>query len=153
MYNHVLSLDIGTRIKARVKECWSNSVLALLVLPELENAYYIEGFAYNDNGIPIPVEHGWIEHEGQIIDPTWAVHLPDSKGIYYPVYRYNKASVTKRTRGKWGLPYYSRDYQKAWGDPLFMGAYLESHRAAWGEEGAALIVSMMERNRRSAENP
>ena len=55
---------IGTRAKA----CYHNAYTALGEMPELAGGLYVEGCAICDGDNVI--EHGWIELDGRIVDPT-----------------------------------------------------------------------------------
>jgi hypothetical protein len=82
------SAQIAIKIKRQFKECWKNAYKALAFLPE--SALYVEGFI----GGVAPIEHGWCEVDGRIIDPT----LFDS-GFqpyqYFPGMRYTKQEASK----------------------------------------------------------
>lgn len=54
---------IARKIKAKPGQCWKNAYLSLIELP---GAFYVEGWAWDG----IAFEHGWIELDGRIIDPT-----------------------------------------------------------------------------------
>jgi len=50
---------------SRQKGCYRNATIAALVCDE---AKYIEGIAC---GHLLPMQHAWVEFEGEIYDPTW----------------------------------------------------------------------------------
>ena len=68
--NEALSVAIGKRIRARRSHCYHNAFRALDHLP---SAVYVEGIAVRSStgdNPPMPIEHGWLEHEGAIVDPS-----------------------------------------------------------------------------------
>ncbi len=84
--NFALSRQLAEQVKAIPKECWRNAYLALTCLP---TAKYVEGWAITASGLM--VEHGWLEYEGEIVDPTFS--LGDSREklqatAYFPGVRY-----------------------------------------------------------------
>ncbi len=46
--NHFLSLAVAKMINAEIKQCWHNSAIALLAIPDLEDWNYVEGFAIDN---------------------------------------------------------------------------------------------------------
>ena len=78
----VLSKD--KRIKAKPKQCWYNCFKTLMYCREYEyDAVYVEGI-FVDSVYCFETEHGWLEIDGQIVDPT----LPMYDGVYFPGLRY-----------------------------------------------------------------
>ena len=63
---------------AEGKQCYYNAFRVIMEIPEYSNAEYVEGMAVDDHGLAF--EHGWIEKEGAIVDPT----LPAHELIYFP---------------------------------------------------------------------
>lgn len=90
------STKLKRAIHAKSRECWTNAWDAITKLTEYQNATYVEGVivAYGD-----VVEHGWIEHEGQIIDPT----LLDANITYFPGLRFKGRDGLDST---WNIPGY-----------------------------------------------
>lgn len=90
------SKKLKRAIHAKARECWTNAWDAITTLTEYKNATYVEGVivAYGD-----VVEHGWIEHEGQIIDPT----LLDANITYFPGLRFKGRDGLDST---WDIPGY-----------------------------------------------
>lgn len=77
------SKRVNRLIRARVGHCYSNAFRVVLIVPEYANAEYVEGMAVNTS-TGLVVEHGWIEKDGQIVDPT----LPDEPMAYFPGLRF-----------------------------------------------------------------
>ena len=90
------SMQLKTAINARARECWTNAWEATATQDEYKDATYVEGvvIAYGD-----VVEHGWIEHEGDIIDPT----LLDANIAYFPGLRFKGRDGLDST---WDIPGY-----------------------------------------------
>lgn len=65
------------------KECYKNSLLAALVIPELE---YWEGF-YVTEGIPLPLNHAFNVENGKVVDFTavkFNINVTEYWGIRVP---------------------------------------------------------------------
>lgn len=71
------SARVGRKVRAATKQCWFNARKVVQKLDDYAEASYVEGWAILNR---FPIEHGWIVHEGRIIDPT----LPDKEGMYFP---------------------------------------------------------------------
>lgn len=76
-------------------------------VPGYANATYVEGFAVQGG---LCIEHGWVEREGEIIDPT----LPEANMRYFPGLRFegqlnlSKALQTPREPDCDDLPMFFR---------------------------------------------
>ncbi len=72
--------------------CWANAVQALrLYHKQLGDVVYVEGWCAMPD-ISMVQEHGWLESDGTILDPTYAVP-DDDQGVrlryeYFPAVRY-----------------------------------------------------------------
>ena len=66
--DQALSDKTRRHIGARAKACYYNAYTALGEMPELASGLYVEGCAICDRDNVI--EHGWIELDGRIVDPT-----------------------------------------------------------------------------------
>src|SRR5690348_12827765 len=71
-FNKTLSEKTADFINAEPRKCWANAYYALKEVPELGKANYVEGWIIR-TAIPIPIEHGWLELDDEIIDPTRVV--------------------------------------------------------------------------------
>ena len=82
LVNQKLSKVVAQRVEVRTK--WGQSFNnAFKALGRLPGAVYVEGYALS--GSPLKqVEHGWVEYEGQIIDPTF----PKGVARYEPGLRF-----------------------------------------------------------------
>lgn len=77
-------------VAAQRQQCYANAYRTLLLVPEYGNATYVEGIAtYRGGGC---IEHGWVEKDGQIVDPT----LPEEDMLYFSGLRFEgKYALTK----------------------------------------------------------
>jgi len=77
-----LKLSTDKRVGAMPQQCFYNSFKVLFYIPEYSEATYIEGMAILKGKLLL--EHGWVEKDGEIIDPT----LPDNDILYFPGLRF-----------------------------------------------------------------
>ena len=66
------SLRVGKAVRAKHKRCYWNAIRAIKNLPEYQDADYVEGYAVLLSPVLFPLEHGWLEKDGKVIDPTMA---------------------------------------------------------------------------------
>jgi len=110
-----LKLSKDERIEAKPQQCYYNAFKTLFYCPEYEyEAVYVEGLYLGS----FLIEHGWLEIDGEIVDPTLATHA----GVYFPGLRYK------------GMPELSKAFQlpkKSIDDgfPIF-------YRFGWGGHGS-----------------
>ena len=68
------------RIRVKQNECWYNAFKTIYYCREYErDAVYIEGISVEIKS-GLEFEHGWLEIDGQIVDPT----LPEDDTVYFP---------------------------------------------------------------------
>ena len=72
------SARVRRLIRARRQQCYYNAFRVIFEVPEYDEADYVEGLAVIDGQMVI--EHGWIEKNGVIVDPT----LAKDGLIYFP---------------------------------------------------------------------
>ena len=75
-FDEQLSRTISNIVRAKIKACWENSIRGAFALAKRspdEMVWYVEGFVY-DEQFRIYYEHGWIETETMILDPTRVLH-------------------------------------------------------------------------------
>lgn len=79
--------------------CYSNS---FRILSELPGALYVEGVAGNH----VPIEHAWVQHNGEIVDVTWVVDDDDEmlSVIYQPYITLTLSDVLRYIDVKNSLP-------------------------------------------------
>ena len=84
LVNQKLSKAVAQRTDVRTK--WGQSFNnAFKVLDRLPDAVYVEGYALAGSPL-IQVEHGWVEYQGKIIDPTF----PKGVAHYEPGLRFTR---------------------------------------------------------------
>ena len=66
---------------SKAKQCYGNAFRVVLTVPEYADAEYVEGLMVNSG---LVFEHGWVEKDGVIVDPT----LPEQPLIYFPGLRF-----------------------------------------------------------------
>jgi hypothetical protein len=71
------------RVMARKRQCFKNAFNVVSYCPEFANATYVEGIVVRP-GLPLIIEHGWLEIDNQIVDPT----LTDAHLTYFPGLRF-----------------------------------------------------------------
>jgi hypothetical protein len=98
-------------------------------VPDYANAVYVEGMAVFGG---LPVEHGWVEKDGVIVDPT----LPLKPGVYFPGLRFRgglelaEALRIPKAKGTSDLPIF---FRFGWGgvdSPEFRAALIAAYRHA-----------------------
>jgi hypothetical protein len=97
MMDYERSLAIARRMDYHYNPgcCWANAVQALrLYYKQLGDMVYVEGWCAMPD-ISMVQEHGWLEVDGAILDPTYAVPDDDDQGQgvrphyeYFPAVRY-----------------------------------------------------------------
>lgn len=81
--NVELSKTVARAVRGRAKECWKNAFAGLTVLPDLDQVFYVEGFAVTRRS-RLVIEHGWIEKAGEVVDPT----IPEGLEAYFAGFRF-----------------------------------------------------------------
>ena len=85
-----LSRRAALEVGAEAQQCYANAWRALRDLPELAGALYVEGYAvdrmHDVHASLGVIEHGWIELDGRIVDPT--LHDDREPLAYYPGLRF-----------------------------------------------------------------
>jgi hypothetical protein len=140
------SKKLRRAIRAKAKRCYANAWDAIETQEEYRNATYVEGMAVLDFMV---IEHGWIEHEGEIIDPT----LLDANIAYFPGLRFKGRDGLDST---WRIPGFMETGMKlpifnrfGWGgvnSPEFLQAIIKAYRFAGMDEVAESYVKYAERN-------
>ena len=123
------SKKLQKSIRAKQQQCYANAWKAIEMQDEYKNATYVEGMAVDG----LAFEHGWIEHEGEIIDPT----LPDVPLVYFPGLRFQGRDGLDST---WRIPGVLKTgeklpifYRFGWGgvkSPEFLEAIINAYRFA-----------------------
>lgn len=134
--DEALSVEIAQRVKSKAKTPFDNAYRAALAT---EKAIYVQGFLVFAGKPRKPIEHGWIELENSIVDPTLP-HLNKSAEElwYFPAQRITvkelKAIIEESKED-----YPEDDPLPIYGDPpyeyygnIMLGdkSYLEAYQAA-----------------------
>jgi len=89
MLDQSASLELAKQIGSRANRSFDNAYRAVLVI---EGASYVQGFLVTSTTSE-PIEHGWIESEGRVLDPSLP-HLPDPLALqYFPAQRLSRKQL------------------------------------------------------------
>jgi hypothetical protein len=108
--NRPLSRQLRQDIEARPKECWLNALSGLYMPWFQGEVYYVEGLLKICEGLWI--EHGWLQINGEIVDPTLDDQGDDT---YHAIFRYERSEVwtlLNEYEGAHRWPFYERDRDK-----------------------------------------
>jgi hypothetical protein len=131
-----LSIEIADRLKSKAKKSFDNAYKAALAT---KGSFYVQGFLASAGKPYKPIEHGWIELEDKIIDPTWPHLNKNVEEVYYfPAQRLSikqlKAAVEEAKEDypdDDALPVYGAAPYEYYGDIMLGGKeYLEAYNAA-----------------------
>jgi hypothetical protein len=78
----VESMRVRRLVRSRPKQCYLNAARVVLFVPKYADADYVEGLAVI--GKALVIEHGWVERDGMIVDPT----RPRDEMDYFPGLRF-----------------------------------------------------------------
>ena len=123
------SVRVKRLVRSKPKQCYLNAARVVLAIPEYANADYVEGLAVLAKVMVI--EHGWVEKDGVIIDPT----LPHDSLQYFPGLRFrgqrglaDAMKIPKPERTQDDFPIF---FRFGWGgidSPEFRGALIAANR-------------------------
>lgn len=116
-------------IRARAKHCYLNAFRVIQEIEGYADADYVEGIAVIEGVIEI--EHGWVERDGVIVDPT----LPNDNLVYFAGLRFRGQrelaeglQIPKPSRTTDDFPIF---YRFGWGgieSPEFRAALVAANR-------------------------
>ena len=116
--DHELALWLSQRAGAQIGQCYNNCILAMFCLEdERQEAFYVEGWLAIQKA-SIFIEHGWLEVDGKIVDPTaslWMIGTPPQSSDYHPVFRWNQERIKEQMLfGHTKLPLFNKfpDYRR-----------------------------------------
>lgn len=122
-------------VRGKPHQCYINAARVVLYVAGYADADYVEGLAVI--GRAIVVEHGWVERDGIVIDPT----LPHKDLAYFAGLRFKgqgglavAMQIPKPECTPKDFPIFHRF---GWGgidSPEFRAALVCAHRFAWMEE-------------------
>lgn len=78
--DEALSVDVAQRVKSKPKTQFQNAYRAALAT---QGAIYVQGFLAFAGKPYKPIEHGWIELENSIVDPTLPYLNKNAQEIWY----------------------------------------------------------------------
>lgn len=78
--DEALSVDVAQRVKSKAKTQFQNAYRAALAT---QGAVYVQGFLAFAGKPYKPIEHGWIELENSIVDPTLPYLNKNAQEIWY----------------------------------------------------------------------
>ncbi|NEQ26399.1 MAG: hypothetical protein F6K28_46685 [Microcoleus sp. SIO2G3] len=128
------SIELAKQIGAKADRSFDNAYRAVLAI---ENATYVQGFLVTPMSLE-PIEHGWIEVDDRILDPTLP-HLPAPDALqYFPAQRLSlkklKAAVEEAQEDypeDESLPVYEAAPYAYYGNVMLGGQdYLDAYEAA-----------------------
>ena len=122
------SVRVRRVVRSKPKQCYLNAARVILGIPEYADADYVEGLAVSKVMV---IEHGWVEKDGVIIDPT----LPHDDLHYFPGLRFRgqrglaeAMKIPKPERTQDDFPVF---YRFGWGgidSPDFRSALVAANR-------------------------
>lgn len=129
MKNKSESASVRRLIRSRPQQCYYNAFRTIFEVPDYARAEYVEGLAVIEKAMVI--EHGWIEKDGVIVDPT----LPNDDLDYFPGLRFTgqrgvaeAMRIPKPKRTREDFPIF---YRFGWGgieSPEFRSALVAAYR-------------------------
>lgn len=138
--DYQLSQQAAELIQAKSKECWRNAILAQQHYPD---AIYVEGCIVW-NGLVI--EHGWLELENRIVEPTLArrLNMDLEPPQYFAGVRYTvEEALDALGEANGELPLICRDGHWGRETPPYMLAYCDawdhSIRQSIGERSEGIL--------------
>lgn len=87
--NRDLSAEVAKKIKPPTRHSFERAYQAALLTPD---SFYVQGFLVLNKKPFVPIEHGWIELEEWVIDPT----IPRSKPVdayYFPAQHFSRKEL------------------------------------------------------------
>ena len=124
------SQRVRKSIRAKRGQCYYNAFQVIHDVPEYAEADYVEGFVVRCG---VPIEHGWVEKDGVIVDPT----LPEDEVAYFPGLRFQGASglaealqIPKPKKAIRDLPIFCRFGWDGLQSPEFRAANVAAYRHA-----------------------
>lgn len=134
--NEALSIEIAQRIKSKAKTPFDNAYKAASLT---QGAFYVQGFLACAGKPHKPIEHGWIELEDCIVDPTLAYLNKNPQELWYFTAQHFTVKELKAIIEESKEDYPEDDPLPVYGDPpyeyygnIMLGGknYLEAYQAA-----------------------
>ncbi len=115
-----LSEQAAQLIAGLAESCWRNAWCSLQWMPELAAGQYVEGYAIMPTN-HIVVEHGWVELNGRVIDPSY----PNGHVAYFAGLRFDRAGAQQVVEDGLDLPVMWRCDERQY------AACMRAHVRAW----------------------
>ena len=131
------SARVRRLVRAKPRQCFRNAVRVVRYVPGYEKSDYVEGVTVSVNHTV--TEHGWVERDGVIVDPT----LPEDDLLYYPGLRFrgrqgiSEAMRIPKPRDVEDLPILDRFGEGGCESPEFVEAWLAAYGPLGLDEMAA----------------
>lgn len=134
--DEALSVEVAQRVKSKPKTQFQNAYKAALAT---QGAIYVQGFLAFAGKPYKPVEHGWIELENSIVDPTLAYLNKNAQELWYFPAQHIPVKQLKAIIEESKEDYPEDDPLPIYGDPpyeyygnVMLGdkSYLEAYQAA-----------------------
>jgi hypothetical protein len=132
--NVKLSRELAQQVWAEDKDCYRNAVRAVPILP---GAVYVEGWVITSFGLV--TEHGWIEHNGEVVDPT-PTYAEQADGKYFPGVRYTLPDLAKLMNRRGAkVPFVFGKNVHGMDNRDYRIAYRDATKAAYGDAAVFLL--------------
>lgn len=147
------SIEVATRIKSKAKDSFENAAKAVSTV---DGAVYVQGFIVFVGSPYKPVEHGWLELDDRILDPTFPyLNRKPEQLHYYPAQKLTAKQLKKaidEAKEDYPeddpLPIYGSTPYEYYGDVMLGGKeYLKAH-----EEANAKCVELNPPKQRNQQN-
>ena len=131
------SQRVGKLVRAKQQQCYINACRVIWEVQGYSTSNYVEGIAVQVvDGGGVMFEHGWVEKDGEIIDPT----LPTEVYVYYAGLRCvgqrglaEAMAIPKSEYTEEDVPIFYRFGWAGSGSPEFSQARKQAERLAFGE--------------------
>jgi hypothetical protein len=136
MLDESLSREVAKQVSSKAKAAFKNAYKAALMM---EKATYVQGFLVIAGQSYQPIEHGWIEVDDRLVDPTFPhFHSAAQNFYYFPAQRLTvkqlKAAIEEAEEDypeDNPLPIYGSAPYDYYGDVMLGGKeYTEAFQAA-----------------------
>lgn len=140
--------------------CWRNAVCAIVLIPkkQLPKTFYAEGWLALEGLCPI--EHGWLEVNGDVVDPTLYEHEHGADnyfaGVRYPAQEIIDLITKSRGRGVdmplvWGSGRGGKKYRVGgfggFDHPDYRQAYIDCQRRVYKDHPE--VIEFLEKSLQS----
>jgi hypothetical protein len=139
--NVKLSKKMASIVLAQNRECYLNAIHAQEYMPE---AVYVEGFV-RMHDFPLVIEHGWLELNGEIIDPTPSAIESVDKRTYYAGRRLERTDTLIEMVKVRHVPLVHGKHYHGLECATYRDAYITAYRDLLGEHAHIVIGPVIEK--------